>query len=341
MKKILLSLALVATLVSCKKNQDEDPFPEEKLSADIDLVVKGATQEVKPLYPSSNVYNFLGYGYDVTDQFVDEVSVRASVLNVTAYAATDINKINMSRSTETSWKNVIGKDAANLSERLSNMFEATRGFKVFGNTIQNAFPASDFTNSNYVYAYYSYYMIRKRFEFYYESKLNDFVTDDFRADISKLDAEQLVKKYGTHVLRDIRVGAKFDVVYQANAADGDKENISMEGQRYALKKTFGLMNGYLDPVNLKNLNANTSAKIYYSSTGGDINKLKTETINNGIVLNISNWVSSTTEEKARFMGIASDGLVPLYNFINDNNKKAEIKQYIEQYLESKRVKLTK
>lgn len=341
MKKILLSLALVATLVSCKKNQDENPFPEEKLSADIDLEIKGATQEVKPLYPSSNVYNFLGYGYDVTDQFVNEASVRASVLNVAAYASTGTNKINIPRSTETSWKNVIGKDAANLSERLSNMFEATTGFKVFGNTIQNAFPTSDFTNSNYVYAYYSYYMIRKRFEFYYETTLNDFVTDDFRADITKLNAEQLVKKYGTHVLRDISVGAKFDVVYQANAVEGDKENISMEGQRYALKKTFGLMTGYLDPVNLKNLNANSSAKIYFSSTGGDINKLKTETINNKLVLNISNWVSSTTEDKSRFVGIASDGLVPLYNFINDNNKKAEVKQYIEQYIKDKEVKLLK
>ncbi|MES2448168.1 MAG: MAC/perforin domain-containing protein [Bacteroidota bacterium] len=341
MKKNLLLLAFVATLVSCTKNQNENAFPEEKLSADIDLVVKGATQEVKPLYPSSDVYNFLGYGYDVTDKFVDEVSVRASVLNVTAYAATGTNRINMPRSSESSWKNVIGKDAANLSERLSNMFEATRGFKVFGNTIQSSFPTSNFANSNYVYAYYSYYMIRKRFEFYYESALNDFITNDFRTDISKLDAEQLVKKYGTHVLRNISVGAKFDVVYQANATEGDKENISMEGQRYALKNTFGLMTGYLDPVNLKNLNANSSAKIYYSSIGGDLNKLKTETINNRLVLNISNWVSSTTEEKARFMGIASDGLVPLYHFISDNNKKAEVKQYIEQYIDSKEVKLTK
>lgn len=341
MKIFLFYLALIATLVSCTKNQDENPFPVENLSADIDLDVKGATLEVKPLYPPSDVYNFLGYGYDVTDKFVDEVSIRASVFNVAAYAATGTNRINMPRSTESSWKNVIGKDAANLSERLSNTFEATRGFKVFGNTIQSSFPTRNFTNSNYVYAYYSYYMSRKGFEFYYEPALNDFITDNFRADITKLNAEHLVKKYGTHVLRDIKVGAKFDVVYQANAAEGDKENISMEGQRYALKKTFGLMSGYLDPVNLKNLNANISAKIYFSSTGGDINKLKTETINNRLVLNISNWVSSTTEEKARFMSIASDGLVPLYNFINDNNKKAEVKQYIEQYIESKEVKLTK
>ncbi|RZL37316.1 MAG: hypothetical protein EOP00_28745, partial [Pedobacter sp.] len=203
MKKILSSLALVATLISCTKNEDENPFPEEKLSADIDLVVKGATQEIKPLYPPSNVYNFLGYGYDVTDKFVDEVSVRASVLDVAKYAATNTNRINMPRNSTSSWRNVIGKDAANLSERLSNTFDATKGFKVFGNTIQSSFPTSNFTSSNYVYAYYSYYMIRKGFEFYYESALNDFVTDDFKADFTKLNVEQLVKKYGTHVLRDI------------------------------------------------------------------------------------------------------------------------------------------
>ena len=88
------------------------------------------------------------------------------------------------------------------------------------------------------------------------------------------------------------------------------------------------------------LNDNTSAKIYYSSTGGDISKLKTETIANRLILNLNNWVASTTEDKARFIGASDDGLVPLYSFIDDATKKAEVKAYMEQYFAAKTVKLT-
>lgn len=100
------------------------------------------------------------------------------------------------------------------------------------------------------------------------------------------------------------------------------------------------MSRYWDDVNLTNLNANSHASIYYSSIGGDISKLKLQTINNRPMLNITDWRSTTTEDNARFIGANINGLVTLDNFIDDSVKKAEVKAYLEQYFAAKAVRLT-
>jgi len=341
MKKTILFMAVFAMLVSCKKRTDEitNPDEPEKLPRDIELVVKGATQESKPLYERPETYNFLGFGYDATDKFNDEASVRASVVDVLAYAASGSNKVNVIRSTEGSWKTIQAKNAVELSEKFSNSNKETRGLKLFGNTIGKIFPGTVVTDKKYIYGYYSNYMVRKRYAFYYEQSVNSFITAGFKNDIKLLSSSDLVQKYGTHVLTGIEIGAKFDVVYQAEAPETNREDIIMEGLRYALKRTFGLSTGYLDEVNLRNLNANSSAQIYYSSVGGDVSKLQTENINNRLMLNITNWRLTTTEDRARFIGVFGDRLVPLYDFIDDPVKRAEVKSYLEQHFAEKAVRL--
>ena len=341
-KKEILIIAVFAMLVSCKKKSDDiiNPDKKDKLSKDIELVVNGAKQENLPLYQWSETYNFLGFGYDVTDKFNDEVSVRASVVDIPLYAASESSRINLLRTLESSWTTIQAKNAADLSEKFSNLFKETNGLRLFGNTAAKTFPETVATDKKYVYGYYSNYSIWKRYTFNYGQTVNNFLTAGFKRDITLLSAQELIQKYGTHVLTGIKIGSKFDVIYQAEAPEGYRESIIMEGLRYALKETFGLMSGHMDDVNLSDLNANSSARIYYSSIGGDISKLKTETINNRLKLNITNWRSSTTEDKARFIGVSDNGLSPLYSFIDDKVKKAEVKSYLEQHLASKTVNLT-
>jgi len=344
MKRTILALAFMATLAACKKNPEEipNPVPEEKLSPDIAYTVKGATQDTQPLYPPSATFNFLGFGYDVTDKFNDLASVRGNVVDISAYDADRLYNVLSIRGTQSSWRTIQAQSAVDLSTQFSNSYNATKSLKLFGNTINQVFPGTDATNKKYVYGHYSYYIILKLYKFYYDQGVNKFLTADFKKDITLLPAQELVSKYGTHVLTNIKIGSKFDVIYQAEAPQNERRGaIVMEGFRYTLKRTFGLPTGYLDEPILRNLNDNTSAQIYYSSTGGDISKLKPGTINNRVIVNLTNWVASTTEDKATFIGAAEDGLAPLYNFIDDAAKKAEVKAYLDHYYADKVVKLTK
>ena len=225
MKNTILALAVFAMLASCKKNPDEipNPIPEEKLSPDIAFTVKGATQDIQPLYPASETYNFLGFGYDVTDKFNNLASVRANVIDIPAYDANSKYNVVAIRATQGSWRTVQAENAMDLSVKLSNSYNATKGLKLFGNTIDKVFPETDAADKKYVYGYYSYYMIWKVYKIYYEQSVNNFLTADFKRDINLLTAQQLVDKYGTHVLTNIKIGSKFDVVYQAEAPQNEKK----------------------------------------------------------------------------------------------------------------------
>ncbi|MGY0038247.1 hypothetical protein [Pedobacter sp. NJ-S-72] len=176
MKKEILVMAVFAMLVSCKKQADEvtNPDKKEKLSPDIELVVKGATQETPPLYPWSETYNFLGFGYDATDKFNDEVSVRGNVVDIPAYAASGSYRINLIRGTEGSWRTIEAENALDLSEKFSNSFKETKGLRLFGNTVEKAFPGTVATDKKYVYGYYSNYVVWKRYTFYYDQGVNSF-----------------------------------------------------------------------------------------------------------------------------------------------------------------------
>jgi|GEM_PF-1462585 len=339
MKKAILFMVVVVTFASCKK-KSEEIIIEEKLSPDIELVVNGATEETQPLYQPSETYNFLGFGYDATDKFNNQASIRASVVDVEAYTAAEFSKINIDRAGEGSLKTIEADNAVDLSERFSNSFQDTQGLRLFGNTIENTFPGTFVTDKKYVYGHYCLYWIFKRCKFHDWQSLNNSLTSGFKRDITLLSAQELVHKYGTHVLKGVRMGAKLDVFYQAEAKGENRQSIIKEGLRYAVKRTFGLPTGGLDDVNLRNLNANSSAQIYFSSTGGDMSKLKIETINNRQIVNITNWLSANTEDNAQFIFAYDNGLVPLDSFIDDSVKKAEVKSYLEQYFASKAAKLT-
>ncbi|WP_231464978.1 MAC/perforin domain-containing protein [Pedobacter sp. Leaf132] len=340
MKKLLFALAVSAALISCKKDVEEIITPVEKLSPDIPLTITGSTVEPKLLYQPSATYNYLGYGYDVTENFDSETSIRANVVDIPRFDASPMHTVSLSRGTKFSWKTLIAKDAVDLSEQFSNYYTETKGLKIFGNTVNEAFPASTTANVNFVYGYYSNYMIRKNFRFYYDKSVNNFITNQFKQDLNSLDAENLIKKYGTHVLIGVNIGAKFDVIYQAVSRGGDRQKISMEGQRYAMKNTFGLPTGNLDDIDLQNLNANSFAKVYYTSTGGDMKLLKEQTFSKKVFLNISDWLNSRTEERARFIGASEDGFRPIYYFIDDASKKAKVMAYFDQYVATNSVKLT-
>jgi len=334
-------MAVFALLASCKKNADEPTNLEvkENLSPDIELAVKGATSEIQPMHQPYVTYNFLGFGYDAADKYDSEVAVRASVIDIPTYAASSQNNILQDSGTSASWETFEAEDAANLSAQLSNSYQPTAGLKLFGNTIVNAFPESAVTDKKYLYGYYYNYAITKRFYLFYDDRANNYLTADFKRDLDLLSAKDLVHKYGTHVLTGIKLGSKFEVFYQAEAPQQNRKKIATEGLRYALKRTFSLLHGYLDDVNLSNLNANSAAKIYYNPVGGEIGKLKPETVNGSVKLNITNWLNSSTKDNVRFIGVYRDGLVRLDSFIDNPVKKAEVTAYLDQYFAEKSVKL--
>jgi len=334
-KRTLLMLGLLAALGSCKKSPEVQKKDDGKLPADIKLTITNGNLSTDLNQQGDATYNFLGYGYDITDQYNDAASVRSEVINIPTFATGNPDRFDLSRSTSFYWENYSGENATDLAGQLSQKFDEANGLNLYKNTIASAFPGADAFNSKYVYGYYSNISVRMRMRIVadYNNLLNSYLTDSFTQDVNTLTAADLVKKYGTHVLRSVTLGSRLNAVYQAEAPVTNRKKISSTGLRYAMSTTFGLPTGELDPIDLVALNANASAKVYFYAVGGDKSMLKEVIAKNRTFINPTEWLNSTVEAKSRFIGTDKDGLIPLSDLITDVNKKAVVKAYIIKYMQ--------
>lgn len=335
-------LTALAIFASCKKStvsNPETPAPE---------TIKEMNIAVTELNPSSAVavqqgtpgYNFIGYGYDITGKYADVSSVKAQAINTLAYAAAYPNDIDVSHSTSGGFNCMYAKNAEDYSSKLSMNLSASNGMNLFKETITSAFPGQDVISDKYIYAQYEYAMTWKTVRTYWgDHSLQNYLTTQFTNDVQTLTAADLVKKYGTHVLSQIKIGQKFDVYFQAKSTGNDTLHSSIVGLTYTLKKAFGLPTGYLDLLKANEVNAISEPKLVYESVGGDPSKITKTITSKGTQIDFFDWLPTCTENTAFFIDILPNGLTPLYDLIADPTKKAEVKGYITSYLEQNQVKI--
>jgi hypothetical protein len=334
MKRTLLALLSLVALGACKKSQNE--IVREKVDVvqkDIAIAITGANLETDLTQQGNSTYNLLGYGYDVTDKYADAESVRAEVIDVPSFVANNPSRFDLGRSSQAYSKRIDAENAEDLAKQFTQKFEILKDFKLFRNSIINTFPNENALNNQYLYGYYSNVVEQKRLKINYDLTQSNNLTTTFTQDLATLSAEKLVEKYGTHVLSDIKLGAKFNVFYQAQTSKSVRKEVGATGLNFALNKVFSLFAGNLDPLDYNLLNANNSAKVYYDAVGGDLSKLKISPTK----IDIKDWHLSATEDKSKFIDIAENGLIPLYELIKDAGKKAEVKDYIIKYITENQV----
>lgn len=339
MKKLFTLLAVVSVCYSCKKSDNSlvKPKPVDTIPATISV-----SNQVTPNtpIPQGNVkYNLLGYGYDVTGAYADISSVRTPAINIDAFITDNPYKFSPNHSTSAGADVFYGKDAADLLASISNRIDATTGGGYFKTTITAAFASQNAFDKKYTYAYYSMIIRQQSMRFYPDSaEVQKYVTPEFSQDVKLMSAADLVKKYGTHILTNVNLGARFDVLYQAVPPAATAYSSNMVGFTYALKRIFGLPSGQLDPIDKTVLAAVTSPKLSYKAIGGDVSKLKQIQLSDRTMIDIDAWSQSSTFDNAVFIGIGDRGLTPLYILIADASKYAEVKQYIDGYLATQQVK---
>jgi len=305
----------------------------EKLS---DAIIPNAT--VTQLEYPTNTGNsgdkatsLLGYGYDATG-FCDSTSGRAKII--------DLSSINfISEGMNTSYPTLIsGSNFSELTKKISNTENNQipfSGYALSGHLKSLAKLAfhTDSIDSNFAFSYYSVTVVSPRFRIPYYSDLQKALSLNFQNDIHLLTSQQLVSKYGTHVLTSVILGEKFEVLYSAETNDP----IQAEHGLYQRIKQFmgGTWGIYVSDYETKS--NNTNEKMIYNSIGG--NKKMCGIINptdyNPDKLFVDIYSSIKGSSNLQFLEIGKDDLIPLYDLINDPAKKLELKSYIEQYIASK------
>jgi len=288
-------------------------------------------------YPSNTgnsgdkVTSLLGYGYDATG-FCDSTSARAKIIDISSIEF-------LSEGMNSAYPTLFSaNNFSELTNKLSNsefpqvIFSGYALSSHLKSLVKLAFK-TDSIDSKFAFSYYSLTVIRPRFRIPFYADFKNALSLNFQNDINSLTPQQLVSKYGTHVLTSVILGEKYEVLYSAETNDAKEAEHGL----YQRMKQFmgGIMGIYMGDYETKSTNINE--KMIYNSIGGNKKMcgIITPTDNNPDKLFVDIKSSINGSSNLQFMEIGKTDLIPLYDLIKDPTKKLELKNYIEHYIASK------
>ncbi|RBL90245.1 MAC/perforin domain-containing protein [Chitinophaga flava] len=323
---LLLAGLTTFSFYSCKKNDLSQTSPQSS---------------TMPRSAGDGKNDLLGYGYDVTGEYANSSASRFKVINVEQLQLDQPTRIEWDQSKRQVGNLVAGENAKSFLEKKSLKVKGSAGIGVFKATITTSFSSSDAFSSTYVYSGFDLIIQQKRVKMNASiALLKQYLTPNFVADIQNETPQYIVKTYGTHVLGDITLGAKLQVLYRSQTSSSDKMKASEAGIDVSVGKVFSINTGFSHTE--QETQSNSSQSLHYQTIGGDPSKKLIGQIPIGQTVpkvSITDWQASSTVANAEMIDFNTESLVPLYDLVSDPVKQAALKAYIDQYLKDRQVVL--
>jgi len=332
MRRFLAVCMVVCVFISCV-SEDYEPIIEVEIDrTDDNIDISNISS-----FPQTDFgeFSLIGYGYDVTGGYADYSASKDKVFDLDRLMSDHPYEIyerpsygGMSRAIE----------APNVEEFLKNISrrsDATKGFSLFQGTVTSSFSGEDMLSDKFVIAKHSNYMGVSAINFY-PYKL-DYLTEAFKNDINNSTPEQIVKKYGTHLVISVLLGHKLTVMYKAETDNVDREKAAKLGLSVAMRNIFSIFSGDLDSYGANSAKGNYSQKVSYKVTGGDPSTIKEYPSDgtNPPVVSINEWLQSCTDAN---MALIDFDIFPLYSVVSDPVIADALKVYINNYLQENQIK---
>ncbi|MCC8408980.1 MACPF domain-containing protein [Mucilaginibacter sp. UR6-1] len=342
MKKIY-SLLLFAILSSCTKDKiKSDTSNENKSGNDRALNTKSA---------GDGVYDVLGYGYDVSGDYLSAVSVKSPVLDIAKYERDFKSRIitgTPSYGFDEFYSGYSSLDYLSDIAKTTNVKASIPLFKAFTGTIStNNFLKSTYSYST-KYSFASLDAVRNKKYIRINDELSrmaQYLSPEFVEDLGRLTADRLVERYGTHVLTDFTIGGRYKLMFRSvisKTMDNVNKKIAVESGLTGLIDKIGLsINVETNTETNENLSKeNHNKELYVSFYGGNGTALKYD-LEKGLPnsVDIQGWENTVNLQNAGLTKVNWNETYPIYDFITDPVKKAEVKAAVERYLTSKQLTL--
>ena len=313
--------------------------------ADEDIIERNSPsfpQSVNTRSAGDGVYDILGYGYDITGPYLDTKSSRAIVFDTNKLLEKGL--ITPYKLEESRFRYSSGKDVIDFTTNMSSSLQMSTPciLKVIGGASLNiAFGGNSHYNSDYSFAYCTQQYIDSRYRIS-EADINVLktcLTKQFIERLSTYTPEQIVEEYGTHVLKDIYLGAKFEVYYMAKSTSSSKKESINAGLGASLFSLFKMDGKFQYDESLAITNKEQS--LYYFTIGGDPAVGVQGSLNpeNSPSIDIGKWMASVKSSTPKFIDVDnnSQSFIPIYELVTDPTKKQTLKAYIDNYIKSKEV----
>lgn len=340
-KTCFVLFAAMVIFSGCKKND----VPEEGTSKEID---KKKREGIGTNSAGDGKNDLLGYGYDLTGEFANSSAAKFSVVNVDKLKLEQPTRVEWDLSSRREGVLIAGENATSYLEKVTAKLNSS--FSLFGleklllfkASISGTYSDSDAFSSKYLYSSYSHKIQQKRVKLNAtNAMLRDYLTASFVTDVQNETPVYIVSRYGTHVLTDIILGAKLEVLYRSTTTKTDRVNASTAGVDVGVKAIFSINTGFTYDYN--STTQNFSQTLHYKTIGGEPS---TSILGNTSIVsatpptvNISAWENSSSLANAEMIDITENGLIPIWELIADPVKSEAVKTYVIQYLKDNQAKL--
>ena len=305
----------------------------------------------------SNKIYAVGYGYNaITGAYADHSSLKAEIFN-TKSLIEEFNGITLSpTSVDYHEKTFTGSTIADISYELGSRAGVSGKISKFEAEMKSSYDLKVAAQDTFEFAMTYLNMITQTVGL-------DIGVDDIKSDPenfmkkSAYDAinglnknyktsnegfKKLIRTYGTHVVVGAALGGRIRQSMTANVANistqFDMKTFARAAYSGAIAKTKDTVDSKLSmslKANLENMDIKVNVK------GGD--NLLAVKLTDSKVLNpedIKNWKESVTKtENASFIDLAGDGVLPIYELIDEDlgPEAKERKQKLKEYMEGKDV----
>lgn len=359
MKRINFIYTLIVStmlLTNCKKNETSQ---DKLLNNNSEKQASGGDGK----------WDLLGYGLNATRDLLDKGSISdVSIIDINKfendfknkYDNTKVDGIDVNSSTEGSEDLFFGSSAYDYAKEISKKksFDINGNVSIpTGDTSKLNFTGSFSKNSSdknttayssrFSYASYEFWHRVKRIRFTGDistTTLIQYLTPQFKTNLTALSADSLVKRYGTHVMLDISIGGRLRVNYSgevnAESSQEQKSSAAKVGLGISLLKVFGVnINSDKSKEEITKISNETRSKQYTGKYYGGTNGGKSINIdkdgNSSENINFASWQQSITDRNAALIEVGK--AIFIYDLIADPTKKGLVKTAVEKYIKERQI----
>lgn len=344
MKKNYWLLGLLFICCSCT---DVGDFSKELVSQNSELTTRTAGDEN---------YDVLGYGYDVTGEYLHPLSVRNPVLNVAKYDQENHERVRYGTSSFGYDRMYYGYSSADYVKDITTSTKATYTMNYgsekdtifFSNTISdNAYLKTSYSYSD-KYSFASLDAIRNLKYIYINDEiscLSQYLSDSFKEDLERLSPDRVVERYGTHVLTDFIIGGRYRLIFRSvinkmensatkrrTVSSGFKSSLDGIGFSYNLENS--------DTIDEKLVKENHHKELYVLFYGGSGTNMKYD-LEKGTPTSIDmqSWEKSVSLGNSCLTDINWKETYPIYYFVSDPVKKEQIRNAVERHISASQLNM--
>lgn len=343
MKKLFYFVILACILYAC--SSDSDFTPEDETPSDVyELKAIPDKEVIFKTYPAS-MKQILGAGYDVTADYLSPEAIKAPIIDLEKIYNSDIDVFTRMPANSSEPRDYTGENAKAFLTDITNS-QAPENINSnhllsIGTILKHKEFQSDYNHSSqYSFASSEQLFTAERWNFtpFYtlEKYKYRYLTQEFKNDVTSMTAEDIIKKYGTHLLVDVGIGARYRGLYRTtvptatSAADIARITLISALTKIAQQglSTGSGVSGWEEEV-AKSIGGQLILEFY----GGDTTLLPSQPTR----ADINAWWKSFSEENYTLTKIIQNKALPVYKMIEDATKREQVKDAIEKYISNQKL----